>query len=372
MSLTLTEEQSLLRDTARGFFSERAPVSHLRHLRDSRDAHGFSRDLWREAAEMGLTGLLVPEDTGGSGLGHAEAAIVMEEIGRNLTPLPLLSTAIVAVSACKRAGGPKASGLLARIAAGEAIVALAVDERAKHAPHRIALRAARAGNGFTLGGTKTFVVDGHVADALIVAARTEGGLTLFLVDPKAPGVTVERTIMVDAHNAARIAFDGVQVDADAVLGEVDHGGPALDAALDAGRIAVAAELLGCAEEAFTRTVAYLKERRQFDRFIGEFQSLQHRAAHLFGELEVSRAAVAKAAQALDLDADRASPFVSMAKARATATATLAVQEAVQMHGGMGMTDALDIGFFMKRARVLAELFGDANFHADRVAVLHGY
>lgn len=372
MSLVPNEEQSLLRDSARGFFATRAPVQLLRQLRDTRDAQGFSREVWREAAEMGFAGLLIGEDAGGSGLGFAEAVIVMEEVGRNLSPLPLLSSAVVAASALKKAGGAKAAELLGRIAAGETMVALAVDEGPKHAPARIALAATRSGNGFVLDGAKTFVIDGHVADALIVAARSQNGLTLFLVDPKTSGVSVERTIMVDAHNAARITFAGVAVDADAVLGEVDGGEKILEAALDAGRIAVAAELLGCGDEAFSRTIAYLKERKQFGKAIGEFQALQHRAAHLFSEMEVTRAAVAKAAQALDAAPDKASPLVSMAKARASATADLAVREAVQMHGGMGMTDALDIGLFMKRARVLQELFGDANFHADRVAALRGY
>ncbi len=372
MALIPNDDQALLKDSARGFFADRAPVAHLRHLRDTSDKDGFSRDLWRESAAMGFPGLLIGEEQGGSGLGFAEATIVMEEIGRNLTPSPFLSTAIVAATALKKAGGARALALLARIAAGDALVALAVDEGGKHAPHRLALTAKRSGNGFTLSGDKSFVVDGHIADVLIVAARTDNGLTLFLVDPGAKGVTVERTIMVDAHNAARITFDEVAVDADAVLGEVDGGARILDAALDAGRLAVGAELIGCADEVFTRTVAYLKERKQFGRLIGEFQALQHRAAVLFGEVEVSRAAVAKAAQAMDAAPDKAGPVVAMAKARACTTADLAVREGVQMHGGMGMTDALDFGLFMKRTRVLQELFGDANFHADRLATLRGY
>jgi alkylation response protein AidB-like acyl-CoA dehydrogenase len=372
MPLIPNEDQALLRDSARGFFADKAPVAHLRHLRDTKDKDGFSRDLWRESAAMGFPGLLIAEEQGGSALGFAEVAIVMEKIGRNLTPSPFLATGVVAASALKKAGGAKALALLTKIAAGEMLVALAIDEHSKHAPQKIALAAKRSGNGFTLSGAKTFVIDGHVADVLIVAAKTDSGLTLFLVDPKAKGLSIERTAMIDAHNAARITFDDVPVDADAVLGEIDGGQAVLDAALDAGRLAVAAELLGCADEAFSRTVAYLKERKQFGKAIGEFQALQHRVAHLFSELEVSRAAVAKAAEALDKAPEKAAAVISMAKARACSTADLAVREAVQMHGGMGMTDALDIGFFMKRARVAQELFGDANFHADRLAALRGY
>ena len=192
------------------------------------------------------------------------------------------------------------------------------------------------------------------------------------MDAKAKGIEIERTIMVDAHNAARIRFDRVQIDADAVIGEIDHGWPLLEATLNVGRAAVAAELTGVGEEAFGRTLSYLKERKQFGQPIGSFQALQHRAAHMFTELEITQAAVLKALQMLDADFERAAMYVAVAKARAGASATLAVQEAVQMHGGMGMTDEFDIGLFMKRARVGQELFGDAGFHADRLARLQSY
>ncbi|MEZ5821921.1 MAG: acyl-CoA dehydrogenase family protein [Xanthobacteraceae bacterium] len=379
MALVLTEEQSMLRDSARGLISDKAPVSHLRQLRDNKDATGFSRDLWKDFAEMGFTGLLVPEEFGGSGLGCVEAGVVMEEIGRTLMPSPFLSTAVLGVSALSRGGSAaQKAEYLSKISAGSLLAALAVDEGAKHRPLQTAMQAARAGNGFRLKGAKALVVDGHTADLLIVAARTGGspgeaaGLTLFLVNPKAKGVATERTIMVDAHNAARIAFDDVEVDADHVLGEVDQGGALLDNLLNIGRGAVAAEMVGLSEEVFGRTVTYLKERKQFGKLIGEFQALQHRAAQLYIDIEISRAAVLKALQALDADIEKADAAVAVAKAKAGATATRAVQEGVQMHGGMGMTDQFDIGFFMKRARVCEELFGDANFHADRLARSRSY
>ncbi len=297
MPLVLTEEQSMLRDSARGFINEKAPVAHLRKMRDDRDATGFSRDLWKSFAEMGFAGLLVPEDFGGSGLGTVEAGIVLEEIGRNLMPSPFLSTAVLAVSALTRGGSAEQqAAYLPKIADGSLIATLAVDEGAKHKPHNIAMQAVRAGNGFKLNGAKALVVDGHVADLLIVAARTggtageRGGLTLFLVDPKAKGVSIERTVMVDAHNAARINFDNVEVSADAVLCEVDQGGELLDAVLNIGRGAVASEMVGLSEEVFNRTVTYLKERKQFGKLIGEFQALQHRAATLYIDIEISRAA----------------------------------------------------------------------------------
>jgi hypothetical protein len=379
MALVLTEEQSMLRDSARGLISDKAPVSHLRHLRDSKDATGFSRELWKEFAEMGFAGLLVGEDFGGSGLGLVEAGVVIEEIGRSLMPSPFLSTAVLASSALSRGGSAaQKSEYLPMLSAGELIAALAVDEGAKHRPLQTSLAAARSGNGFRLTGSKALVVDGHVADLLIVAARTAGsagereGVTLFLVDPKTRGIATERTIMVDSHNAARIDFENVEVDADHVLGEVDQGFGLLDGVLNIGRGAVASEMVGLSEEVFSRTVNYLKERKQFGKLIGEFQALQHRAAQLYIDIEITRAAVLKALQTLDSDFDRAGNAVAVAKARAGTTATRAVQEGVQMHGGMGMTDQFDIGFFMKRARVCEELFGDANYHADQLARMRSY
>jgi alkylation response protein AidB-like acyl-CoA dehydrogenase len=379
MALVLTEEQSMLRDSARGLISDKAPVSHLRQLRDGKDTTGFSRDLWKAFAGMGFSGLLVPETFGGSGLGCVEAGIVMEEIGRTLMPSPFLATAVLAASALSRGGSDAQKAQhLPKISDGSLLAALAIDEGAKHRPLHTSLQAVRSGNGFKLKGEKAFVVDGHTADLLIVAARSAGaagesnGLTLFLVDPKAKGVAVERTAMVDAHNAARIVFDNAELNADSVLGEVDQGGALLEGVLNIGRGAVASEMVGLSEEVFGRTVNYLKERKQFGKLIGEFQALQHRAAELYIEIEITRAAVLKALQALDGNFDKAGSAVAVAKARAGSTATLAVQEGVQMHGGMGMTDQFDIGFFMKRARVCQELFGDSNFHADRLARMKNY
>lgn len=379
MALVLNEEQSMLRDSARGLISDKAPVAHLRKLRDGKDATGFSRELWKTFADMGFAGLLVPEEFGGSGLGAVEAGVVMEEIGRTLMPSPFLSTGVVAATALTRGGSAaQKSEYLTKLAKGDLIASLAVDEGAKHRPVKTAMQAVRSGNGFKLKGAKAFVVDGHVSDLLIVAARSAGkpgerdGLTLFAVDPKAKGIEMERTAMVDAHNAARIVFSDVEVTADSVLGEVDRGGALLEGILNVGRATVASEMVGLSDEAFTRTVTYIKERKQFGKLIGEFQALQHRAAHLYTEIEITKAAAMKALQTLDADFDNAGAAVAVAKAKAGSTATLAVQEAVQMHGGVGMTDAFDIGFFMKRARVCQELFGDTAFHAERLAEMKGY
>ena len=374
MALVLNEEQGMLRDSVNAFLSERAPVAHLRKLRDSRDAIGFDRQLWRQFAEQGYSAILVPEAHGGLALGAVEAGIISEALGRTLTPAPFLSTAVLAARTLARAGSPaQQAQLLPAITAAEVVIAVAIDETSKHRPAAIAAKATHDGSGLRLHGAKTFVLDGHVADWFIVAARTsERGLTLLRVDPSAAGVHIERTEMLDAHNAARVRFDGVRVEADAVLGEVDAAAAVLDEVLDLGRVVVAAQLLGLADAVFERTLAYLKERRQFDRCIGEFQALQHRAAELYIDIELTRALVLGALQAMDVDPAKAALIVAQAKAHACTTANRAVQEGVQMHGGIGMTDEFDIGLYMKRARTLQELLGDAGFHTDRVAAMNGY
>ena len=375
MPLYLNDEQTMLRDTAKDFIAEHAPVSHLRALRDSKDEAGLSRNLWKSFAEMGFTGILIGESDNGLGLGHVEAGIVLEEIGRNLSPSPFLTTAVAAVEALK--GSAHAAKYFPGILSGDTVAALAIDEGAKHRDV-ISLKAERSGNGFKLSGRKQFVTHGHIADLLIVAARTAGsasdtdGITLFAVDRNAAGLTATPERLADSSIAARIEFDGVEVDSDAVIGEIDAGSDPLNRLLRAGRTGASAELLGVGGGAMDMTVAYLKDRKQFGVTIGSFQALQHRAAHLYSEMEVARAAVLKAAQLLDEGSDRADQAVSVAKAMTALATTLSVQESVQMHGGIGMTDEYDIGFYMKRARILAEMFGDANFHADKLASAAGY
>jgi alkylation response protein AidB-like acyl-CoA dehydrogenase len=375
MPLYLNDEQSMLADTAKDFVREHAPVKHLRELRDTNNADGFSRDLWKSFAEMGFTGILIGEDQGGLGLGHVEAGVVLEEIGRNLSPSPFLATAVAAVEALK--GSALAGKFYPGILTGETVAALAIDEQAKFRDS-VGMKAERAGNGFRLSGKKQFVTHGHVADLIIVAARTAGsgddenGVTLFAVDKGAAGLTATPERLADSSIAARLDFDNVEVTADAVIGEVDAGRDPLNRLLRAGRTGASAEMLGVGAGAMDMTVDYLKQRKQFGVVIGTFQALQHRAAHLYSEMEVARAATLRAQQMLDTGADRADEAVSVAKAQTGLASMLAVQEGVQMHGGIGMTDEYDIGFYMKRQRVLAEMFGDANFHADKIARSAGY
>ena len=379
MPLVLTEEQEMLRDAARGFLDEKAPVSALRKLRDENDPTGFDRGLWKEMAEMGWAGILVDEQYGGSEFGFVGAGVLAEEMGRTLTASPFLSTSILAATALKKFGSDaQKQEHLPQISAGDLIATLAVDEGSKHAPAKTALMAEKSGNAFKLSGDKTFVADGHIADKVIVAARTAGapgetdGLSLFMVDAKSNGLSKERTIMVDSRNAARLTFDNVDATGDDVIGEVDGGHQALEGVLSAGRAGLAAELSGASQQAFETTVSYLKERKQFGRVIGTFQALQHRAAHLYSELELVKSVVLKALQDLDQSFGMAAATCALAKAKAGEVAKLASQEAVQMHGGIGMTDEYDIGFYMKRIRVAQEMFGDSAYHADVLARMRGY
>lgn len=379
MPLILTEEQEMLKESAQGFLQEKAPVAALRKLRDERSEEGFSRALWKEMADMGWAGILVDEAHGGSGFGFVGAGVIAEEMGRTLTASPFFSTSILAATALNRFASDAAkSEYLPKIASASVVMALAVDEGRKHGPANTAMKAEKSGNGFKLSGAKSFVADGHVADKIIVAARSggapgeESGITLFLVDAKAKGVSRERTIMVDSRNAARVTFDNVSVTGEDVIGEIDNGYMALEGVLSAGRAGLAAELSGSAQQAFEMTTSYLKERAQFGKAIGSFQALQHRAAHLYCEIELVKSVTLKALQDLDNAFGMAPAICALAKAKAGDVAKLASQEAVQMHGGIGMTDEYDIGLFMKRIRVAQEMFGDSAYHADRIARLRGY
>lgn len=377
MAFVLSEEQQMLRDSALSFASEKLPISQLRALRAK--GEGYDRAAWAEMAELGFAGVLIPEEFGGSGFGHVGLGQVLEAQGRTIAASPLLSTAMVGASALILAGSQtQKEAWLAKIASGEALTALAVDEGAHHDPAHIKLAAAKSAGGYTLSGDKRYVVDGGDADLLIVAARTSGaagdtnGITLFLVPADAKGVTRTALKTLDAHAATNIGFAGVEVGADAVLGSVDGGFATLEAILDRARIGLAAEMLGAADAAFEMTSEYLKVRKQFGQLIGSFQSMQHRAAIMFTELELTRSCVAAALEGLDRNANNVAELASLAKARAGETLHLVSNETVQMHGGIGMTDAHDSGLYMKRARVLEALYGGESFHRDRYARIGGY
>ncbi len=372
----LNEEQTMIRDGAKSWVQEKSPVTAFRKMRDSGNADGFDRGAWKEMAEMGWSGILIPEEFGGTGLGYLTLGLVLEETGRTLTASPLISTALTATTALLLAGSDaQKKKYLPQIAEGKLIATLAVDEGAHHAPEKAALKAEKAGSGYKLNGRKTFVLDGGTADLIIVATRTSGkpgdknGITLVLVDGKASGLTREKLKTVDSRGYANLTFKDV---AGEVLGTADQGFGVLESTLDRARAGLAAEMLGQAVQSFEITLDYLKTRVQFGQVIGTFQALQHRAAKMFTDLELARSCVEGALSAIDRDANDVAQLASLAKAKVGDAVHLVSNEMVQMHGGIGMTDAHDAGLYLKRARAQEATFGGSSYHRDRYATLLGY
>jgi len=382
MSLVLTEDQQLLKDSAKNFCQQNAPISVLRKLRDENSQRGYDEAVWQQMVELGWPGMAVAEEHGGFEFGYAGLGVVLEESGRTLVNSPLIASVLFGASLISEAGSAEQkSALLPKVVSGKLLLAVAIDEAPVHKPHHVNTRAKKDGDHYILNGEKTFVLDGHVANKLIIVARTEGdvestaGVSLFLVDSDAQGLEVRRTLMVDNRNAARLTLQQVKVPAESLLGEEGTGFEALDRVLDIVRIGVAAEMLGSAMEVFERIVDYLKQREQFGVQIGSFQALQHRAAEMYSELELCKSVVRAALGALDDSSksteDRAR-MASLSKAKLCEVSELISNEGIQMHGGIGMTDEFDIGFFIKRARVAQQFLGDAAFHRDRYASLHNF
>lgn len=378
-SMVLNEEQKLLKDSAREFFKEKSPVSALRTLRDNNDKLGFDQGVWYEMVQMGWTALTLPEAYNGLDFGYVGMGQILEEGGRTLAASPLFSTMCLGAQTILLAGSEaQKKALLPGIADGDVRLSLALGEGKHHMPTHIETTAKASGDGYVLNGSKTYVIDGHIAQQLIVVARTSGdaqdeaGISLFLVDANAQGLSIERTSMVDSRNAAKITLNNVNVPAEALLGAQDEGYAALSKVLDIANVCLSAELLGIISEAFERTVNYLKERKQFGIPIGAFQGLQHRAADMFCEIELCQSVVFKALIAIDTDSKDLPLLASLAKAKTSEIATLVTNEGIQMFGGIGMTDDEEIGFFIKRARVLQRTFGGHSYHADRFASLKGF
>jgi alkylation response protein AidB-like acyl-CoA dehydrogenase len=379
MPMILNEEQNMLKDSAKDFCSNSAPIEQLRKLRDENNADGFDRDTWKSMVELGWAGIPFPEEHGGLAFGYKGLGVVTEETGRTLAASPLFASVWVGGTAINIGGSDEQkAALLPQIAAGELLLALALEESHRHNPYGISASASESGGSWQVSGEKTFVLDGHVADKLIVAARTSGsagdrdGITLLLVDAGADGVEITRTLMADSRNAANVKLSNAA--AEGVIGEVGKGADVLDATLDIARIGLAAEMLGSTQECFERTVQYLKEREQFGVPIGSFQALKHRAADMFCEIELSKSCVLEALTALDegRDASEIAKLASLTKAKVGETFHTVSREGIQMHGGIGMTDEFDIGFFIKRAAVTEQTFGDVNFHRNRYGELEGY
>jgi len=379
MKLILTEEQEFLRDTAKNFAQERTPVAHFRALRDSNDQNLWDKDIWQEMVNLGWSGILIPEEFGGSYFGVAGISVILQECGKTLTPSPLFSTGVLGAYAISNFGTQEQKKqYLPKIVNGEITTALAVDESSHHDPSKTSLTAEKKDDKYILNGKKTFVIDGASADVLIVLTRTSGnsgelaGLTLFIIDSNADGIDKTKLDMADSRNYANINFNDVKCSNKDILGALESGGETVESILDIGRITISAEMLGNAESAFETTIEYLKQRKQFGVLIGTFQALQHRAAAMFCEIELTKSAVMAAVQGADERSNELQRLSSLAKTIAGETLHLVSNEAIQMHGGVGVTDEYDLGFFIKRSRVAEQIFGSSTYHTERYANLSGF
>ncbi len=379
MKLVLSEEEQFLKDTAKNFAEERSPISHFRSLRDNNDPNLWDKNIWLEMVKLGWPGILIPEEFGGSNFGVTGIGVILQECAKTLTPSPLFATGVLGAYAISEFGNDdQKNNYLPKIVNGEITTALAVDEISHHDPSATELIAKKNNSGFTLSGKKIFVIDGASADLLIVLARTSGskgdstGLSLFFIDSDQSGIEAKKLDMADSRNYANIYFNDVSVDKSSLLGDLETAGETVESILDIGRIAISAEMLGNAESAFEITLDYLKQRKQFGALIGSFQALQHRAAEMFCEIELTKSSVLAAMRAADENSNELQRLSSLSKTVAGETLHLVSNEAIQMHGGIGVTDEYDIGFFLKRARVAEQIFGSAKYHTERYANLSGF
>ena len=379
MKLVLSEEEQFLKDTAKNFADERSPISHFRSLRDNNDPKLWDKDIWSEMVKLGWPGILIPEEFGGSNFGVTGIGVILQECAKTLTPSPLFATGVLGAYAITQFGNDdQKSSYLPMIVSGEITTALAIDETSHHEPSKTEMTAKKNDSNFILNGKKIFVIDGASADILIVLARTSGvkgdstGLSLFIINSDTSGIETKKLDMADSRNYANISFNEVIIDESSLLGDLETAGETVESILDIGRIAMSAEMLGNAESAFEITLDYLKQRKQFGALIGSFQALQHRAAEMFCEIELTKSSVMAAMRAADENSNELQRLSSLSKTMAGETLHLVSNEAIQMHGGIGVTDEYDIGFFLKRARVAEQIFGSAKYHTERYANLSGF
>jgi len=379
MKLILSEEQQFLKDTALSFARDRTPVTHFRSLRDSNNVNCWDSGIWQEMVELGWSGILVPEEFGGSDFGIGGISVIMQELGKTLTPSPLLATAVLGVSVIKMLGSEDHKKIyLPKIVSGEITTAFAIDEGHHHNPFQIETSATLSDEHWVLNGQKVFVLDGASANTILIVARTSGkpgesnGLSVFVANKDSAGLEISQISTADCRNYANISMNNLKLSQEACLGAVDMAGEIVEKVLDLARIAMAAEMLGNMEEAFEVTVNYLKERKQFGVAIGSFQALQHRAAKIFCEIELTKSAVMAAMHAADESSNDLERLSSLAKFQAGKTLHLVSNESIQMHGGIGVTDEYDIGFYLKRARVAEQIFGTSEYHQARYADISGF
>jgi alkylation response protein AidB-like acyl-CoA dehydrogenase len=374
MDFDFTQEQVMLRDLTREFLSRESAPRAVRSAIDT--PHGFDDRSWQQMAEMGLPGIAIPTGYGGQGLGMIELALVLDEMGRAAYPGPFFATAVLAASALIASDQQnQMARYLPDIAAGRTRATLAlIDQSLAWTPSGVALRAVRSGDSFVLSGVKRFVPFAHVADLMLVVARTSAsgsdGTTVFAVPADATGLSQVETVEMDRTNpTSTVSFDGVAVPADAVVGEVDHGWSVIGPVLERAAVAACAEMLGAARQCMHMSVEYARVRHQFGQPIGMFQAIKHACAEMLLEVENAHAATYYAAWALDAGAADASLAASAAKAYVGEAARKVCGSAIQVHGGIGFTWEYDLHLYFKRAKHFEPLYGDGDFHRERALEL---
>jgi len=371
MPLILSEEQKMLKTSAKEYLKSNANITQMRSLRDQKDPNGFDQHLWEEMGQMGWTALTIPEEYGGMGFGYVGLGQILEESGRTLTASPLISSVLLGAEAIIKGGSDaQKSSLLPAIAEGKSIATMAFEEHNLHRPYKITSKAEKQGSDYVISGIKKFVLNAHVANHMIVSALTGDRISLFIVDAASEGIQITKKKMMDSQYVSDVTFDNVK--AHSILGAEGEGKKILDHVLVRAVVGQSAEMLGSMQEAFERTMAFIKERMQFGVRIGSFQALQHRSAEMFSEIELCKSMVLKSLQSIDQNDAFLPAYASMTKAKLGEVLELVTNECIQMFGGIGVTDDEDIGLFMKRARVVQQTFGDTSYHLDRFAKLSGF
>ena len=374
MDFDFTEEQTLLRDSVGRLLADRYAFDKRKAYLDAAD--GWSREMWAQYAELGLLGVPFAEEHGGFGGGGIEVMLVMEALGRSLALEPYLATVVLAGTALRLAASPaQQAELVPQIIEGKSVLAFAHGERqARYDLGDVTTKAVRKGDGWVIDGTKSVVFHGDNADKLIVSARTAGdrndtaGITLFLVDAAASGIARRSYTLRDGTRAAEIALSGVEAGADSVIGETGAAYPVIERVVEAGIAATAAENVGAMDAMQSMTLEYLKTRQQFGKPIGENQALQHRATEMFVALEQGRSLAMLAAMTVDEpDAAERARTLSTIKVGVGQAARFVSQNAVQLHGGIGMTEEYAVGHYFRRCMVIEHSFGDTGHHLSRLA-----
>jgi acyl-CoA dehydrogenase len=374
MTLIINEEQKMLKESTKEFLDSKSPLSSMRNLRDN-NFQTYNKDLWVEMVEMGWTSLTIPEKYNGLNFGYVGLGQVLEEMGRKLTVSPIISTVLMSSTLINLSKNEiLKTKLFQEIMNGSKLLTLAHEEGKHHNSNSLDTLISKEEDFFVLNGKKNFVIDGSISDYLIVSAKDESGSNtlIVLVDADTNGIKFNHKVHMDSRTYSDITFNNVKIEKDNFLSSNGDGFSILDKTFDIVRIGLASEMLGSVQEAFEITMAYLKEREQFGVKIGSFQALQHRSALMFGEIELCKSIVLKALQSIDSNDSNLSKNASLAKAKLGLVFKLVSNEAVQMHGGIGVTDDADIGFFLKRARVIQRILGDSNYHLDRLAKINNY